>query len=215
MNLHRIEGTAEWAAVSPRDRNAWQKAAASTHGIVTIGNFFSLLGLLSVPYGLILVSGEDHIMAIVVLALGRLCDLLDGWLADKTATKSPLGEKIDASFDKVSTGAAVAGLVLLGILPGIIAAGLIVPHAIIAVLALIAFAAKKPFHPSIIGKLSMAALWLTILVFMAIPALPSNVQSQGELIALGVFYMTTALGVAALLGYIMELYRSRRQTPVA
>ena len=153
MNLHRVHGNADWSDVALTERNRWQRIAAATSGIVTIGNFFSLVGLLSVPLGLWLaISAESYLWASVVLALGRFCDLLDGWLADITGTKSPLGEKIDASFDKVSVAVTFIGLAMGGILPLWLAFVLLVPHVIIAVIATAAYALGLKLHPSRIGK---------------------------------------------------------------
>lgn len=212
MNLHRVEGQADWQKVEPEQWNIWQKAAGRTGGIITVGNFFSLLGLLSVPYGLLLFRDGYQVTGVVVLALGRLCDLLDGWLADKTGTKSPLGEKIDASFDKISTGLVLVGLVVLDLIAWPLIAVLIAAQALIAVLALAAFARGKQFHPSRIGKLSMAAIWLTIIVFLTLGPLQGSAEDKGRVLALIVFCVSMVLGLAALAGYISELFKSFRKS---
>jgi phosphatidylglycerophosphate synthase len=212
MDLHTVEGKPEWATVPASKRNVWQKAAANTAGIVTIGNFFSVLGLLSIPYGLMLIGNESFILAAVVLALGRLCDLADGWLADRTGTKSPLGEKIDASFDKISTAVIIVGLAFLGTVTAAVVGLLIAPHAIIAVLALIAFSKDRPFHPSLVGKLSMAAIWATILAFVLLQPLEGEAADTGKLLAYCLLCLSVGLGLVALIGYILELYKTPRKS---
>lgn len=210
MKLHRVEGKSDWSDVPPERRNGWQRLAARTGGIITIGNVFSLLGLVSAPVGLLFAARQQFVAAVVVLALGRVCDLLDGWLADKTGTKSPLGEKIDASFDKIVTAAVLIGLVMLEALPGLLAVLLAAPHILIALLALGAFARGKQFHPSRIGKLSMAAVWLAILTFLILQALRAPDEGYVWVLALGAFWLAVGLGLAALIGYVIDLYRSFR-----
>ncbi|MDB5181941.1 MAG: hypothetical protein JWP13_704 [Candidatus Saccharibacteria bacterium] len=211
MDLHRIEGTPEWADVPSSKRNTWQIVAARTAGIVTIGNFFSVLGLLSIPLGLVLIRNDSFILAVIVLAMGRVCDLADGWFADKTGTKSPLGEKIDASFDKISTGIVIVGLILLGTISAPAMVFLIAPHAVIAVIALVAFIKGRPFHPSRAGKLSMAAIWATILVFIVAQPLQGTAEDGARLLAYGLLCLSVSLGLVALTGYMLEMYRRRRK----
>jgi CDP-diacylglycerol---glycerol-3-phosphate 3-phosphatidyltransferase len=207
MNLHRIEGRPEWASVPVARRNPWQRLAAATYGIITIGNFFSLLGLLSVPAGLVLASQDRLLAAVIVLMAGRACDLLDGLLADKTGTKSPLGEKIDASFDKVSTAATIIGVVLLGFVPAVAALILVGPHLLIALVVLVAYFRGIRLHPSVAGKLSMALLWVTMVALL----LPVRYSPPGEalletIVAL-LFVVAVLTGLFALGGYISSVMR--------
>jgi phosphatidylglycerophosphate synthase len=203
MNLHRVEGQADWQKVSPPKWNSWQKAAARSGGVITIGNFFSLLGLLSVPLGLIIIVRDHHyISGVIILALGRLCDMIDGWLADKTGTKSPLGEKVDATFDKASTGLAVAVLAVSGILPWWALALLILPHLVISALALTVLRRGKVIHPSRAGKLSMAAGWLSLLVFVAAEGVNGGVPGTAlVLLAYILLGVSVLMSIAALIGY--------------
>ncbi|HSH18294.1 MAG TPA: CDP-alcohol phosphatidyltransferase family protein [Candidatus Saccharimonadales bacterium] len=204
MNLHRIEGKPEWADVKPASRNVWQKVAARSDGIITIGNYFSLLGLLSVPFGLKLILDGRYVAGVIILLLGRLCDLLDGFLADKTGTKSPLGEKIDAVFDKLSTGVAVIVLALSGLVPWWVIVLLVLPHVITTVLATATYLKGSIMHPSLPGKLSMAAGWLTMLAFVltyAFSGFPQKLATTGAYVLLA---MTVAISLVAVIGYVRE-----------
>lgn len=221
MNLHRVEHDPDWAAVSPGVRNIWQKLAAATNGIVTLGNLFSLMGLLSVPVGLYLMNlGDTPLLkyvaffyAIPVLALGRICDLLDGWLADRTGTKSPLGEKIDASFDKISTAGILIGLVVLHVIDWWILALLILPHILVAAVALLAYSHGRGLHPSRIGKNSMAVAWACLFVYITSYAfemfsrhgrIPALQNIAAILLAVSVF-----MGLVSLQGYVREYQAAR------
>lgn len=213
MHLHRVTGKSDWSAVPARDRNGWQQVAAGTHGVVTIGNFFSLLGLASVPYGLyvILVLNQYRYGAFVLLA-GRLCDLLDGWLADRTRTKSPLGEAIDAVFDKLSVAATVIGLAAAQVINWFMLVLLLMPHAAVAVLALGALLRDRRLHPSYAGKISMAAAWASLLLFTLLQHYRST--SEGLIIgatiaalAYAALCVSVLLGFYAVNGYISEFKR--------
>ena len=210
MNLHRVLGTADWTDIPTAKRNVWQRIAAATSGFVTIGNFFSLLGLASVPYGLWAIIGLDsYLWGATVLAVGRFCDLLDGWLADKTGTKSPLGEKIDASFDKAATAAVAMGLLLGGLLPLVFSVLLVAPHIAIAGVAMAAYIRGKSLHPSRAGKVSMAFVWVSIT--SAILARGVYADGAGEVWSSGLWAaafvtltVSFVLGVMALIGYLGE-----------
>lgn len=219
MNLHRILGKAEWARVPEAKRNVWQKIAARTHGIVTIGNFFSIIGLASVPYGLWLILNQAHYFpGIGVLLLGRGCDLLDGWLADKTHTKSPLGEKLDATIDKLSIAITVIALAAGQMISWVVLVVLLTPHLVIAILALAAFLRGQQLHPSLEGKISMAVAWFCLLAFTALQSFHFMV-SQWTTVALtamaayGLLFISVVLGLAATYGYIEEFNERQPKQP--
>ncbi len=208
MNLHRIEGQPEWAGVKPGNMNIWQKVASRSGGILTIGNYFSLLGLLSVPFGLSLILNGRYIIGVVILLLGRLCDLLDGYLADKTGTKSPLGEKVDAVFDKISTALAFFVLAVSGLLAWWVVLFLVLPHVVVAVMAVAIYLKGAILHPSLLGKLSMAAGWLAMLAFVMVLAFETGVL-HGLLIVAAylLLLISVATALAATSGYYREYQR--------
>lgn len=164
MKLHRARKQADWLAVSRRQRNGWQRLAVRTHGAITPGNILTVLGLLMVIYGLVLVASGQYFIGLVWLAVGRFCDLLDGWLAEYTGTKSPLGALFDATADKIETAATVVVLVATGLLPLWLAILVILPHVLITGLSAAAGIRGRPFHPSRAGKLSMALAWLGLVM---------------------------------------------------
>lgn len=201
--MHRIGGKAEWAFVPANKHNIWQKIAVRTHGILTVGNVFSLIGLLSVPLALVLILRDaQYIAGAVILLAGRACDVADGWLAHATGTKSPVGEKIDAIFDKISTATAIIGLTLSGIIPWWALGVLLVPHGIVAVMALWVFKKGKVLHPSLAGKLSMIPAWFSLVAFVL-----QQQFSQLAVMAISLVIISGLVSGYAIVGYTREFSR--------
>lgn len=169
MKLHRTTGRPDWAPVPLDARNGWQRVAAATKGILTIGNIFTIIGLVLVLFGLREIIDHHYYWGGVLLTVGRLCDLADGWFADLTNTKSPLGELLDAVVDKIGTVATIVALFIAMIAPWWALAAILLPHILIALVIALKRQKNIRVHPSPIGKLSMAAAWIGILglIFIA------------------------------------------------
>src|SRR6478609_9535796 len=103
MKLHRVTGKADWENVALGERTFFQKIASYSSGVLTPANIVSLLGLSMVVFGLVLLLQGQSWAGVALLVIGRLLDIVDGAVAEATGTKSPLGEIVDASFDKLST----------------------------------------------------------------------------------------------------------------
>lgn len=101
MNLHRTGKQADWEKVDPSEWNLFQRLASKTHGILTPGNVITVLGAATVTSGLIDIHRGETRKGTYKVGAGRLLDILDGIVADATKTKSPLGEALDASMDKL------------------------------------------------------------------------------------------------------------------
>lgn len=165
VQLHRTTGKPDWLAVPPQSRSIWQRLAVRTHGVVTPSNGVTLAGFALVLVGLLGVLSQQYLLGTVLLTVGRLCDILDGWLAELTGTKSPLGEFLDAAVDKVLTIVTVAAFFAAHIAPVWVLIALVTPHVLIALIMLRWRVRKVAFHPSVAGKLSMAGVWLSLLVY--------------------------------------------------
>ena len=115
MQLHHSSGRPDWEATRPTERNSWQRLAARSHGWLAPANGLTLVG-----FGLVL-GGSGYIFAhaywwgLMLMLGGRLLDIADGWVAERTGTKSPLGEALDAGLDKVGGILALAVLVVTGV----------------------------------------------------------------------------------------------------
>lgn len=206
MQLHRIEGASDWADVPLPKRNIWQHAAAATSGILTPGNIVSLLGLASIPWAIYLLGIRRPLLAGVVLVLGRACDLLDGYLADKTGTKSRLGEAVDATFDKLSGVYMLVGLGIQHTVAWMILVLIMVPHILISMAGLTAFFHKHQLHPSPVGKISMAIAWMGLVGFVLTVAAG---YGTGRIllrdVSYGLVIVSIGMALAAFGGYAKEV----------
>lgn len=169
MALHRTGKRPDWAGIAQANRNAWQRLAARTNGIVTLSNVVTIIGYTIVVVGLKAIVDNHLVTGGILLAIGRLLDIADGIIAEATSTKSPVGELLDASIDKVGTVLTIIVLLITGIAPWWLLAALLLPQFIIPVISLRRVRDNQPLHPSRMGKNSMFIAWITLLgmVFVA------------------------------------------------
>lgn len=186
--------------ISASKHNIWQRIAAATAGIVTPANALTIIGGVLVVIGLLQIIDNNYLSGASLLVIGRLLDLADGWAAESTGTKSPLGELMDATVDKLGTVATVIVFFIADVVSGWFLLALLIPHILIAIIATIAFIKKRQIHPSRLGKLSMAAAWLSLIGFaFAKAAGDSNLLN---FIVYAILIASVTMGVGALLGYL-------------
>jgi phosphatidylglycerophosphate synthase len=186
VQLHRTTGEPDWLAVPPQSRGIWQRLAVRTHGAVTPSNAVTLAGFALVLIGLLTVLNGRYLIGTILLTIGRLCDILDGWLAELTGTKSPLGEFLDAAVDKILTILTVAAFFVAHIAPTWVLIALVAPHVLIALILFVWRLRKVMFHPSVAGKLSMAGVWLSLLIYALahVVHLPAAVLTATQVIVI-------------------------------
>lgn len=202
MDLHRTGKLADWTHVNPGQRNGWQKLASQTHGILTPGNAISCLGLGLVFAGLAAIVMHLYLSGVILLTVGRLADILDGILAQRTGTKSPLGEAVDAGFDKIGALASLIVLAVEGLLPWPVAVVIGLQSIANILLALYARSKKSVIHPSRIGKLSAVGIWAVILLF----ALCKPLQDYSVSFANGLKDFCYVFAIAAIAFSLMATY---------
>jgi phosphatidylglycerophosphate synthase len=199
MQLHRTTGKADWLAIPPQSHTVWQRLAARTHGIVTPSNAVTIAGFALVLIGLQEIWNQHYLSGTVLLATGRICDIVDGWLAELTRTKSPLGELLDAGIDKILTILTVATFFAAHIAPAWALIALVAPHILIVAIMLGWRIRKRAFHPSLVGKLSMAGAWLSLLIYAMAHAvnLPAAALAATQVIVVA----SSAAGLYAAVQY--------------
>ena len=170
MKLHRSQGQPDWTTVESANRNPWQRVAAATHGLITPGNVATIAGFLLVIIGLCYIAGTHYLLGGSLIVIGRLMDIVDGWLAELTGTKSPIGEAMDAAADKIITFLAIVFLLVSHLAPLWVLFIVALPHIVISLIVLVARRRNKRLHPSRNGKTSMVLAWagLVGIVFLGL-----------------------------------------------
>lgn len=202
MNLHRTTGKPDWAKIKQNRRNAWQQLGAATGSAVTPGNLVTIIGLMLVLVGLAEILMHQYWFGAIFLAVGRLCDIADGMLADKTGTKSPLGELLDASIDKLGTFLTLLVLFVASVAPKWALLGLVTPHIIITFFTLWLRLNNRQLHPSRAGKLSMFTAWCSVLALIVVHAAHITGLNIITVAVYGLTALSSLLGLYALYGYI-------------
>lgn len=206
MKLHRAGKEPDWALIDPAQRNYWQRLAQRTAGVITPGNFFTILGFIAVVVGFIFVERQNYTLALLLILSGRLCDLVDGWIADKTSTKSPLGEMLDPTVDKFATLIALIVLVMSQIVPLLAAAGLLLVNLLISGIVLIGVRRKAVMHASRSGKLGMAWAWGGLCLYVLAASVHSLPQELIRLLADAAILVTMLLSIDTIRGYYRDVF---------
>ena len=199
MQLHRTTGQPDWADIKPAQRNRWQRLAAATNGVITPANAVTVIGLVLVVYGLIKIGRGSYWVGLIAVAIGRLLDVVDGWLAQSTATKSPLGEIMDATVDKIGTFLTLIVFLTSGIGPRWIIVAVATPHILISIIVLVGRSRNVRLHPSRLGKLSMALLWVVLPGYVIVKALSAGTGWEAAVDSLAI--ASTIMGLIAAYRY--------------
>lgn len=201
MNLHRTLGIADWHDTAHADQSRVQRIAAWSKGVITPGNLISLVGLILVIAGCVLIAQSHYWYGGLVILVGRLLDILDGHVADKTGTKGPVGELVDASFDKIGTVATIITLFVAQIAAWPLLIALLIPQVAITLFTGLKRAQGHPLHPSLLGKLSMAAVWVAITGLVTAKATDmSAILALSMCITIG----ASVLGGVAAVQYVLK-----------
>lgn len=198
MDLHRPDKEPDWQRAPAQQRNAWQRLALATNGLITPGNALSATGLILVLIGIRGIYTGEVLKGVMLVAMGRVLDVLDGFMAEATSTKSRLGEAVDAVVDKIELVVALPILALVGVVLPWQAGVLALLHMINALCAVIARGRRVPLHASSIGKLAIASQWVAITLY----GLGFVFGGLWYTLAHGTFLVSVLLGLIAAIGYI-------------
>jgi len=210
MNLHRADVIPEWDKIAADQRNIAQQIAAETNGVITPGNAVSLMGAALVSAGLVDIVKGEMAPGITKLGLGRMADLFDGTAADKTGTKSPLGEALDVIIDKSEMAAALPILIKKGIIPAKFGAAVVAQYG--TNFGLTAYAKKqgKEMHTNRSGKLSTGLQWGAIgnyCIAAAVeshdPEVAAKIRQTANTLAVG----SVTLGAVSVASYARDAFR--------
>lgn len=208
MGLHRIGRVADWHAVSASKRNVWQRVAARTHGLITPGNAVSIIGAILAFWGMMLIYKGELWFGLVILAFGRLGDILDGYVADATGTKSSVGETLDAGLDKATVFGALVLFLALQLAPLWLIVLLGIQQFAAALIGAYAKASGMDLHPSSAGKLTMTAQWAIMLGYILADGIV--VSDTWYALLHMVFAGTILAGFIVTSGYLRHVLRAAR-----
>ena len=211
MKLHRANSKPDWELVAPNRRTMWQRIAAQTHGIVTPGNMFSTVGLVLVGMGLAYVRSGRLRFGLALMTFGRLCDLADGMAAERTGTKSLLGEAVDASFDKLAALATLVVFAASGVMPWWFALLIGLQNGTTALLTAIGKSMRLVVHPVAAGKFGGAVEWAALLVFVLSAATQGTAHSVLAVAAYVLAFISIGLNAAATAWYARTIVAQRGQ----
>ena len=198
MNLHRAK-KADWQKVSPEQYNSFQKLAAATNGFLTPANVITVIGLSIVIYGLVIILQGYFLGGLLLLAAGRLLDVVDGVVAEFTKTKSPIGEIFDAAADKAGTILTILVLFFAGVGEWWLIAALIIPQIVILIVVYLKQRQNIRVHPTRQGKLSMALAWVGVVALLVNKELGGYIPLQAAVYV--IIFVSLALGGYAIWQY--------------
>lgn len=161
-NMHRTGKYADWEQIEVTEQNIFQKVASKTNGVITPANLISLAGLTLTIQGARNISKKNDTKALVQIGLGRALDVVDGYVADKTGTKSPLGEAVDATFDKLAVASCLPALRRRQIINRKFAGALAVQNLANSALTIVAKLRNQEIHPDKSGKDSAFQSWCAV-----------------------------------------------------
>jgi phosphatidylglycerophosphate synthase len=211
MELHLSATKPDWADVPLPKRNSWQHIAALTKGVVTPGNILSVVGVGLVLAGLWEMWDGQYWNGLVLIAIGRICDLIDGAIAHATGTKSPLGEATDASCDKIGALATLMVFGAAGWLWWLVALLIGLQNLVNSLIGLIGRERKYRLHPLPAGKISTAGEWVGLLGFAFVAALGLDHLSALGIAFYAILIASLALGLYATAGYFKSFLSQRNR----
>lgn len=215
VNLHTSRNRSDWSAIDSHTWNPWQKIAAATYGIITPGNVVSCGGAILVFAGLLHLTHEVTMSGVWLVAVGRLADAIDGYIADRTGTKSLVGEAIDSTMDKLVAIAALITVFAYDLLP-IIVTVVIASHTVVnSLIAIIGRLRKVEIHPSLYGKFATFLAWVTILGYLLHKFLEQRSDMRFETnlvfgISWVLFIIFCYLGGQSTLAYMRQVRTPRK-----
>lgn len=208
--LHRANG-ADWDNLKTDEMNFWQVHASRTRGIVTPANFITVLGFALVIAGLYFLYYGPGTLGLLLVLFGRLGDILDGFVAELTKTKSPLGELLDAAADKVVIMLSLIVVYKLQYVPKVVFLGILAQTLYTGLLALSAKRLRIEIHPSLEGKWSTALAWTSILLYILAAQITSTGLSSYLKLAAAIFYCVfLVLALVTSYGYTKKFLFGKR-----
>lgn len=177
LGLHQAHSKADWLIIPAQQRNRWQRVAFRSNGWITPANIVSLFGFIVVLVGLVHLLEERYAAALILVVIGRLADVLDGLVAERTGTKSLKGETIDVTLDKLAILGTFIVFIVGGLAPTFLLLLLGLQHLISASIGGYVRLRRNNMHPTRLSKVVMATQWTVLAAYILLHALGTQPDS--------------------------------------
>jgi phosphatidylglycerophosphate synthase len=165
--LHRLQSNHnDWDDIKDEDLSRLQRIAKKSHGIITAANAITIAGTVAVINGLSDFADGRKVEGTAKVLVGRLGDIADGAVADKTKTKGRFGRDLDPTVDKIQLAAGLVILTGADVLPIAATVAVAAPNIIGSIGSIAARKHGVEVNPSASGKHGAAAVWLGVGAFM-------------------------------------------------
>ncbi len=135
---------------------------------MNLANYITIFRLIMIPVFLILISWEFYPAALIIFIIASAGDAVDGFIARKTKSITPLGRFIDPMADKLLLVSAFVSLTILGKIPVWLTVIVISRDIILFVgwLGIYIVTGVKSINPSIVSKITTFIQMVTIVAVM-------------------------------------------------
>lgn len=217
MDLHRTGRVPQWETMPTESWNIWQQWAHRTNGWLTPGNMVTALGNILTFFGIYQLAAGNLVSGVLYVGLGRMGDFLDGRVAARTKTKSPLGEALDAGFDKIQIFVALPILLAKHMIPLAPGLALVAEQLSISMFGALAKHQNRVMHPTLRGKFATGTAWMAFILFCTASELDGDTASRFntwahplQLLAYLAMVTSLVLGITAIYGYGNDAFRGRK-----
>lgn len=199
-----------WEDTPAYRRNAFQKVAAKTRGIITPANTLTIAANTVAMTGIVEACTGNFAEGAALFAAGRLGDYGDGKIARATRTQSWIGEGLDVAGDKIQTLLGLGMLSIYGDYPLEASIPKLVSQAAIVGISAVATKQGADLHPGMAGKVGLGATGASMVGFEAANALAANHHDLATATTIG-SYVLTGLSIIAGSKAAWDYYREGRQ----
>jgi cardiolipin synthase len=170
--------------------------------VLTPANQITILRLVFIPVFAILVIDRNYGWALAALTAAAISDVVDGAVARVFHQESPLGVALDPIADKILMTTAYLVLAFRDVFPWWLTITVISRDvAIVVTAALISLVAGyRPFHPTVLGKISTAVQVAAVFVAVGHEA---GISFVGPLLVRACIYLAAAFTVASGIHYLI------------
>ena len=205
--LHTRHDKPDWEYVSPGKRSVSQRIAARTRGVITPANIVSVIGLALVVWGVALLGHGSYILGVLLIIGGRLADIADGFIAERTRTKSRLGEIMDIVIDKLTAVIVLVYAIINFSIPVYVLTFVILQNVLSSLAGLYIHFKSLDLHTTRLGKTATGLTWAVMIVFILLEHYDNSVVAAG---AYGAFGAYLTVGILSLQEYYSKIIAAKK-----